>query len=166
MWPPEGRWWRQGPPSLIVWPCRLDVSAYAAKGREVVPPRVICPRCGGPTAPWSGYLRHLRDAELAVEGVEVPLTGWRADLVLRFDDVHVVVEVKLSSEASRPIERVVEAATLQVLSALPTDGTWRAAVVVFARNPPSETYRVARSVQKGRVSVVVIHAPAQVAADS
>jgi transposase-like protein len=25
---------------------------------------VACPRCGGPTGPWSGYLRHLRDAEL------------------------------------------------------------------------------------------------------
>ncbi len=49
---------------MIVWPCGLDVSAYAAKGREVAPPRVSCPRCGGPTGPWSGYRRHLRDAEL------------------------------------------------------------------------------------------------------
>ena len=49
---------------MIVWPCRLDVSTYAALGRDVVPPRVACPRCGGPTGPWSGYLRHLRDAEL------------------------------------------------------------------------------------------------------
>lgn len=29
-----------------------------------MPPRVACPRCGGPTGPWSGYRRHLRDAEL------------------------------------------------------------------------------------------------------
>jgi hypothetical protein len=49
---------------LIVWPCRLDVSTYAARGRDVDPPRVTCPRCGGPTGPWSGYLRHLRDAGL------------------------------------------------------------------------------------------------------
>jgi len=49
---------------VIVWPCRLDVSTYAALGRDVTPPRVACPRCGGPTGPWSGYLRHLRDAEL------------------------------------------------------------------------------------------------------
>lgn len=49
---------------MIVWPCGLDVSAYAARGRDVTPPRPPCPRCGGPTGPWSGYLRHLRDAEL------------------------------------------------------------------------------------------------------
>jgi len=59
-----GSWWSEGPPSVIVWPCRLDVSAYAARGRDVTPPRPACPRCGGPTGPWSGYLRHLRDAEL------------------------------------------------------------------------------------------------------
>jgi transposase-like protein len=47
---------------VIVWPCRLDVSTYAALGRDVSPPRPACPRCGGPTGPWSGYLRHLRDA--------------------------------------------------------------------------------------------------------
>jgi transposase-like protein len=49
---------------VIVWPCRLDVSAYAALGRDVAPPRVRCPRCGGPTGPWSGYLRHVRDTGL------------------------------------------------------------------------------------------------------
>ena len=49
---------------MIVWPCGLDVSTYAARGRDVTPPRAACPRCGGPTGPWSGYLRHLRDAEL------------------------------------------------------------------------------------------------------
>jgi len=49
---------------VIVWPCGLDVSAYAARGRDVARPLVACPRCGGPTGPWGGYLRHLRDAEL------------------------------------------------------------------------------------------------------
>ena len=49
---------------MIVWLCRLDVSTYAARGRDVGPPRPACPHCGGPTGPWSGYLRHLRDAEL------------------------------------------------------------------------------------------------------
>ncbi len=49
---------------MIVWPSPLDVSTYAARGREVDPPRVSCPRCGGPTGPWSGYLRHLRDVGL------------------------------------------------------------------------------------------------------
>lgn len=49
---------------MIVWPSPLDVSTYAARGREVDPPRVSCSRCGGATGPWSGYRRHLRDAEL------------------------------------------------------------------------------------------------------
>ncbi len=45
---------------MIVWPCRLDVSTYAASGRDVGAPAVRCPACGGPTGPWSGYQRHLR----------------------------------------------------------------------------------------------------------
>jgi transposase-like protein len=49
---------------VIVWLCPLDVSTYATLGRDVPAPRPACPRCGGPTGPWSGYLRHLRDAEL------------------------------------------------------------------------------------------------------
>ena len=51
---------------MIVWPSPLDVSTYAARGREVDPPRVTCPRCGGPTGPWSGYRRHLRADVLLV----------------------------------------------------------------------------------------------------
>lgn len=40
---------------------------YAASGRDVNPPAVRCPACGGPTGPWSGYRRHLRaDALLVV----------------------------------------------------------------------------------------------------
>ena len=49
---------------MIVWPCRLDVSTYVELGRDVEPPPVRCPRCGGPPGRWSGYLRHLRDDEL------------------------------------------------------------------------------------------------------
>lgn len=115
MWPPEGRWWRQGPPSLIVWPCRLDVSAYAAKGREVVPPRVICPRCGGPTAPWSGYLRHLRDAELHrifVPRVRCRRCG-RTDALLpwfvtpyRYDSVDVIGSALERSAAGDGVRRI------------------------------------------------------------
>ncbi len=51
---------------MIVWPCPLDVSAYAAAGRRVDPPVVRCPACGGPTGPWSGYRRHLRSDALLV----------------------------------------------------------------------------------------------------
>ena len=45
----------------IVWPCPLDVDRYAARGRQVEAPRPACPRCGGPTQRWHGYLRHVRD---------------------------------------------------------------------------------------------------------
>jgi hypothetical protein len=45
---------------VILWPCGLDVSTYAASGHDVAPPAVRCPACGGPTAPWSGYRRYLR----------------------------------------------------------------------------------------------------------
>ena len=45
----------------IVWPCPLDVDRYAERGREVDAPRPACPRCGGSTQRWHGYLRHVRD---------------------------------------------------------------------------------------------------------
>lgn len=51
---------------MIVWPCGLDVGAYAARGRDVGAPAVRCPSCGGPTGPWSGYRRHLRAASLLI----------------------------------------------------------------------------------------------------
>lgn len=51
---------------MIVWPSPLDVSTYAARGREIVAPAVRCPACGGPTGPWSGYRRHLRADSLLV----------------------------------------------------------------------------------------------------
>ncbi len=51
---------------MIVWASPLDVSTYAARGREVDAPAVRCPACGGPTGPWSGYRRHLRADELLV----------------------------------------------------------------------------------------------------
>jgi transposase-like protein len=51
---------------VIVWPCGLDVSTYAERGREIAAPAVRCPACGGPTGPWSGYRRHLRADGLLV----------------------------------------------------------------------------------------------------
>jgi len=56
----------QSPPSVIVWASPLDVSAYAANGREIAAPAVRCPACGGPTRSWSGYRRHLRADTLLV----------------------------------------------------------------------------------------------------
>lgn len=51
---------------MILWPCGLDVSTYAVSGHDIAPPAVRCPACGGPTAPWSGYQRHLRSDALLV----------------------------------------------------------------------------------------------------
>jgi transposase-like protein len=51
---------------VILLPTPADVSAYAARGRDVAPPAVRCPACGGQTGPWSGYRRHLRAGELLV----------------------------------------------------------------------------------------------------
>ena len=41
------------------------MSARTRRVAVTSPPRPACPRCGGPTGAWSGYVRHLRDAELA-----------------------------------------------------------------------------------------------------
>ena len=38
---------------------------------------MACPRCGGPTGPWSGYRRHLRDA-LELHRIFVPRVRCRA----------------------------------------------------------------------------------------
>lgn len=51
---------------MIVWSSPLDVSTYAGSGRDVGPPAVRCPACGGPTGRWSGYRRHLRADVLLV----------------------------------------------------------------------------------------------------
>jgi len=51
---------------VILLPTPSDVSTYAASGRDVAPPAVRCPACGGQTSPWSGYRRHLRAGELLV----------------------------------------------------------------------------------------------------
>lgn len=104
---------------MIVWPCGLDVSAYAAKGREVAPPRVSCPRCGGPTGPWSGYRRHLRDAELHrifVPRVRCRRCGMTAALMpwfvtpYRWDTVDVIGQALELSVSGQGVRRI--AATL------------------------------------------------------
>lgn len=105
---------------MIVWPCRLDVSTYAALGRDVAPPAVACPRCGGPTGPWSGYLRHLRDAGL--HRIFVPRVRCRrcrrtAALLpwfvtpYRWDTVDVIGQALELSVAGQGVRRI--AATLE-----------------------------------------------------
>lgn len=100
---------------MIVWPCRLDVSTYAARGRDVAPPRVACPHCGGPTGPWSGYLRHLRDAELHrifIPRVRCRRCGRTAALLpwfvtpYRWDTVDVIGQALERSAAGEGVRRI------------------------------------------------------------
>ncbi len=104
---------------MIVWPCRLDVSTYAARGRDVAPPRVACPRCGGPTGAWSGYRRHLRDAEpllrIFVPRVRCRQCG-RTDAILpwfvspyRWDTVDVIGQALERSAAGEGVRRIADA---------------------------------------------------------
>ena len=103
---------------MIVWPCRLDVSTYAARGRDVAPPRVSCPRCGGPTGPWSGYLRHLRDAGLHLIfvprvrckrcGVTAALLPWFVT-PYRWDSVDVIGAALERSVAGEGVRRIAAA---------------------------------------------------------
>lgn len=103
---------------MIVWPCGLDVSAYAARGREVTPPRVSCPRCGGPTGSWSGYLRHLRDAGLHLIfvprvrckrcGVTAALLPWFVS-PYRWDSVDVIGAALERSTAGDGVRRIAAA---------------------------------------------------------
>ncbi len=103
---------------MIVWPCQLDVSTYAALGREVAPPRVSCPRCGGPTGPWSGYLRHLRDVGLHlvfVPRVRCKRCG-RTDALLpwfvtpyRWDSVDIIGHALERSAAGDGVRRIAAA---------------------------------------------------------
>jgi len=103
---------------VIVWPCWLDVSTYAARGREIDPPRVSCPHCGGPTGRWSGYLRHLRDAELLrifVPRVRCRRCGATAALLpwfvapYRWDTVDVIGQALERSAAGEGVRRIAAA---------------------------------------------------------
>jgi len=103
---------------VIVWPCRLDVSTYAARGRDITPPRVACPRCGGPTGPWSGYRRHLRDAGLHrifVPRVRCRRCGATAALLpwfvspYRWDSVDVIGQALEHSAAGAGVRRIAAA---------------------------------------------------------
>jgi hypothetical protein len=81
---------------------------------------VACPHCGGPTGPWSGYLRHLRDAELHrifVPRVRCKRCGRTAALLpwfvtpYRWDTVEVIgraLELAISGQGVRRIAATLE----------------------------------------------------------
>jgi len=44
----------------IIWPSPLDVSSYAAAGRQIAVPGQRCPDCKQPLTGWGGYWRWVR----------------------------------------------------------------------------------------------------------
>jgi uncharacterized protein DUF6431 len=56
-------------PLSIVWRCALDVTGYAAAGRQVAVPPQTCPECGRRLGSWSGYWRWARAPRIGEQRV-------------------------------------------------------------------------------------------------
>lgn len=83
--------------------------------------------------------------------------GHRLDFILQFSDQRVAVEVKVLRDEAGGAEATIREAT-QAFAATVRRGEFaRGAFVAFLRAEPPEAYRVARVVDDGDVSVVVIH---------
>lgn len=59
----------------IIWPCPLDLSSYAAAGREVAVPAQACPGCRQRLTGWGGYWRWVRPLRAREQRVWIP-RGW------------------------------------------------------------------------------------------
>lgn len=100
---------------VMLWLCALDVSSYVARGRAIEPPSPLCPRCGGPTGPWAGYLRYLRtgsEQRIFVPRVRCRRCGLTQALLPWFvlpyrpDPVDVVGEAWVRSAAGQGVRRI------------------------------------------------------------
>lgn len=60
---------------VMIWPCSLTPSSYAADGQEISAPATACPDCAGPLSGWGGYWRWVR-AERAPEQRIWIRRGW------------------------------------------------------------------------------------------
>jgi hypothetical protein len=81
------------------------------------------------------------------------------DFVLRFAEQRVAVEVKFLQRATESGERAIRDVAESFATNVRRAEFTRGALVVFMRAEPPEAYRVARVVEDGDVSIVVIHAP-------
>ena len=110
------------------------------------------------TAAWivADYFR----GAAAIVRMEVDSGTRRPDLVLKFGDETVVVEVKVVPAAVTRLEPWIAGAAEQVASYAQVSGMARAAVVLFARRTPTEAYRTVR-VRDASISIVVIEAPSE-----
>lgn len=85
--------------------------------------------------------------------------GYEFDFILQFSDQRVPVEVKLLLRSTDDAELRIRRFTVGLASIVRSGQFSRGALVVFTRSVPPEAYRVARVVEDGDVSVVVIHVP-------
>ena len=81
------------------------------------------------------------------------------DFILQFSDQRVAVEVKVLLPNVDDVEVGIRDFTEGFAGIVRAGQFSRGALVVFTRSVPPEAYRVARVVEDGDLSVVVIHAP-------
>lgn len=62
---------------VIIWPCPLTVSSYAAAGCAALVPSQACPGCDGPLIGWGGYWRWVRSEHLFEQQIWIR-RGWCA----------------------------------------------------------------------------------------
>lgn len=62
---------------VIIWPCPLSPSSYAAAGREITVPAQGCPSCSHPLTGWGGYWRWVRAERRPAQRIWIG-RGWCA----------------------------------------------------------------------------------------
>jgi hypothetical protein len=62
---------------VIIWPCPLTPSSYAAAGDAAPVPAQTCPDCQGPLTGWGGYWRWVRAARVPEQRIWIR-RGWCA----------------------------------------------------------------------------------------
>jgi hypothetical protein len=82
-----------------------------------------------------------------------------SDFILQFSDQRVAVEVKVIGRTAEDAEVSIREFTEGFARTVRSRHFSRGALVVFTRSVPPEAYRVARVVEDGDVSIVVIHVP-------
>ena len=85
--------------------------------------------------------------------------GHKFDFILQFSDHRVAVEVKVMRRNAEDAEASIREFTEGFARIVRSEHFSRGALVVFTRSVPPEAYRVARVVEDGDVSIVVIHVP-------
>ena len=64
-------------PMVIIWPCPLTLSSYAAYGQQIPAPSQACPGCDHRLTGWGGYWRWVRPERLPAQRIWI-WRGWCA----------------------------------------------------------------------------------------